>query len=965
MSGLSDVYSTNIVANSVEVLDEFIVDDGATITLPANSIQDSYLSTNVALLNRTPQTFTGVNTFNANTTQALGTFFNCEAPSGGTISRLQQTTTGLIISNVNVSQNITLRTRTAANTLTIGFQCQNGNTAFMQGDLNNRITITGATTPTISTQAPALSDDLSIANTSWINTKLTAYPTLAGNNTFTGSNTFNTGTTTFNALTVHNATLRSFQSIQAVFPGDLRVVDSTQTYLTQMYQSGTTCAIDGNFASSRIQITTRNASSVAVNNLVMENNNHVVLQGSASEIDILGTAITINGSTSFKNNVNIGLYNFDITNAAKTRGIRFSNNGANNGITDINGIGVSTRYNFYTNDSSGVTTQNLWIGNGNNAVIQGASGLGIEFSGSAIEVAGICSFTNTTTPVITQSIALADNSTKISTTAFVKGQGYALTSDLANYGLLAGANTWTGTTNTFSNASLGNQISIQSTANSGPSTISQVTNSLVISAVTDNTGAYQSTLTLSSRTATNTGCVLFTGNSTTITIGQNSTNTNISSTNLTMSSVCSFTNTTTPTITQAIALSDNSTKIATTAFVKGQAYAELTPTANPQIFTGNQKFQNSGANLPISLANTTAGVTSSGGLFIANNSGSYNASVIINDTVLLSTGTGNGTGSLTLTTWSNTPVGLRISPTSSTFIGSVNVPTQLTTDNSTLAASTAYVKNQGYALNTDLTAYALLTPSANPQIFTGQQRFQSTTANLPISVASTTGGVTGAGGLFVATSAGQYNPIVKGNDLVLVGTGSAIDSASTKLTLTTNATSSVGIQMDIGNMTFDGGIIRQNSPFNCGYSYLATPLTVKGFYDIGYVWTIPYASFTGGAWATSTAIYNILTLAWDGTGNTRLGVWKVDVVIINTCTSAPSSSLCWNTISNVNRTINDTCVGASDLFLFGATGCQIMRMSFTINVVNLTTTYYLNSLTGGGAGLASNTASQITFTRLA
>jgi len=219
--------------------------------------------------------------------------------------------------------------------------------------------------------------------------------------------------------------------------------------------------------------------------------------------------------------------------------------------------------------------------------------------------------------------------------------------------------------------------------------------------------------------------------------------------------------------------------------------------------------------------------------------------------------------------------------------------------------------------------------------------------------------------LFVATTAGQYNPIVKGNDLVLVGTGSAIDSASTKLTLTTHATSSVGIQMDIGNMTFDGGIIRQNSNFNCGYSYLATPLTVKGFYDIGYVWTIPYASFTGGAWATSAVVYNILTLAWDGTGNKRIGVWKVDVVIINTCTSAPSSSLCWNTISNVNRTINDTCVGSSDLFLFGATGCQIMRMSFTINVVNLTTTYYLNSLTGGGAGLASNTASQITFTRLA
>jgi hypothetical protein len=288
-----------------------------------------------------------------------------------------------------------------------------------------------------------------------------------------------------------------------------------------------------------------------------------------------------------------------------------------------------------------------------------------------------------------------------------------------------------------------------------------------------------------------------------------------------------------------------------------------------------------------------------------------------------------------------------------------------TADNSTKIATTAWVNLQGYALSSALSSYALLTPVSNPQIFTGQQRFQSTLANLPISVASSTGGVTGGGGLFVATTAGQYNPIVKANDLVLLGSGPGLDNANTKLSITTHATSSVGIQMDIGNMTFDGGIIRQNSPFNCGYSYIGTPVTIKGFYDIGYVWTIPYASFTGGAWATSAVVYNILTLAWDGTGNKRLGVWRVDVVIINTCTSAPSSSLCWNTVSNVSRTINDTCVGASDLFLFGATGCQIMRMSFTINVVNLTTTYYLNSLTGGGAGLGSNTASQITFTRIA
>jgi len=395
--------------------------------------------------------------------------------------------------------------------------------------------------------------------------------------------------------------------------------------------------------------------------------------------------------------------------------------------------------------------------------------------------------------------------------------------------------------NTTINATTGSQLTIKSTANSAGSTIGQLASTLSISAITNNPASYLTTLTLSTRSSTNTGVVVLTGNANNITIGSNTTNTNISSTNIICNGITSFTNVTTPTITQSIALADNSTKIATTAFVKGQSY---------------------------------------------------------------------------------------------------------------LIAS-------------DLTPYALLTPSVNPQVFTGQQQFRSTVANLPVSITSSTGGITGAGGLFVATANGQYNSIVQANDLVLLGSGPGLDNANTKLTLTTYASSPVGIQMNIGNMTLDGGIIRQNSPFNCGYSYIGTPVTIKGFYDIGYVWTIPYASFTGGAWATSAVVYNILTLAWDGTGNKRLGVWKVDVVIINTCTSAPSSSLCWNTVSNVSRTINDTCVGASDLFLFGATGCQIMRMSFTINVVNLTTTYYLNSLTGGGAGLGSNNASQITFTRIA
>jgi hypothetical protein len=895
LTGLSDDYSSNIITNTLEVIDEFTVDTGGVVNLPANSIQDSYLSSNVALLDRNLQTFTGANKFNLSSTQALGTNFNYEAPTGGTISRLNQTTTGLIISNNDVSQNITLRTRTAANTLTIGFQCQNGNTAFMQGDLNNRITITGGTTPTISTQAPVLSNDLSIANTSWINTKLTGYALLtptANPQIFTGQQRFlSSGANLPISIASTSAGITSSGGMfigdnagsynASVGSGDLVLLSTgvgngTGT-LTLTSWSNTPVGLKISPTSSTFigsvnvptQLTTDNSTLVA-STAYVKNQGYATLAGTQ----------TFTGANTFDNNVIIRLYNFDITNATGTRGIRFANNGANNGVTDITGIGVSTRYNFNTTDASGVSTQNLWMGLGNSVVIQGSPGLGISFTGASIDLAGICSFTNTTTPTITQTIATADNSTKIATTAWVNLQAYLTASALTNYMTLNTVQIVTATKsfatvnmdelnipavgplltinntgeinqtsatvannlyNTTINATTGSQLTIKSTANSAGSTIGQLASTLSISAITNNPASYLTTLTLSTRSSTNTGVVVLTGNANNITMGGNTTNINLNSTNVVCNGITSFTNVTTPTITQAIATADNSNKIVT----------------------------------------------------------------------------------------SN------------------------------------WVNSQGYALSSALTSYALLTPVSNPQVFTGQQRFQSSVANLPISVASTTGGITGGGGLFVATVAGQYNPIVKANDCVLIGTGPGIDTANTKLTLTTYASSPVGIQMDIGNMTFDGGIIRQNSNFNCGYSYLATPGTIKGFYDIGYVWTIPYASFTGGAWATSAVVYNILTLAWDGTGNKRLGVWKVDVVIINTCTSAPSSSLCWNTVSNVSRTINDTCVGASDLFLFGTTGCQIMRMSFTINVVNLTTTYYLNSLTGGGAGLASNTASQITFTRIA
>ena len=77
--------------------------------------------------------------------------------------------------------------------------------------------------------------------------------------------------------------------------------------------------------------------------------------------------------------------------------MRIFNNGANNGITDIHGIENSTRFNFYSTNSSGVETNNLWIGNGNGVVIQGQTSQGIELIDNAVTINGYASITNTLT----------------------------------------------------------------------------------------------------------------------------------------------------------------------------------------------------------------------------------------------------------------------------------------------------------------------------------------------------------------------------------------------------------------------------------------------------------------------------------------------------------------------------------------------------------------------------------------
>jgi hypothetical protein len=345
-------------------------------------------------------------------------------------------------------------------------------------------------------------------------------------------------------------------------------------------------------------------------------------------------------------------------------------------VDNLKAISLNTR------DAVGTALENIRCSNGNRIQLQGTSAGEFNITGTSVTLSGVCSFTNVTTPVITQTIPTVDNTTKIATTAWVNLQNYLTSASLTPYALLTSVpiQIFTGQ-NQFQNASSGNQILIKDTANVGPSTISQVGTSLTISSVTNLTGFLRTNLVLATRTSANAGCVLLNGNENTLTLGQNSTTASITSPTVNLTGGNSFTaaqatigGTSVPKITIQPLIGSNTNEIASTKFVKDQLYitaSALTPYALlapvSQIFSGNNNFPTQTTPDNSTLVATTAFVKNQG----------Y----------------------------------AQLAPISQTFTGDNNFPTQSNGDNSTLVSTTAFVKNQGYA------------QLAATQTFTGQNTF--------------------------------------------------------------------------------------------------------------------------------------------------------------------------------------------------------------------------------------------------
>ena len=236
--------------------------------------------------------------------------------------------------------------------------------------------------------------------------------------------------------------------------------------------------------------------------------------------------------------------------------------------------------------------------------------------------------------------------------------------------------------------------------------------------------------------------------------------------------------------------------------------------------------------------------------------------------------------------------------------------------------------------------------------FTKSVEFKDVVPTPPVIVKNTVS--SNSGGLLISGS-GSYNGINNPGDFSIIGFGPTADTGV--LTLTTWANSFCGIRIDKDTITF-------NAPLKCNYYNIPT-IPTKTNYDIGYIWSIPGSSFTN--WSSYLTPNNIYTLVWDGSGDKTLGVWRVDISIVTDTTSTSmQGGLNFNiggpTYFNVNtRSTWTTAVG-----LFNSVFTQILHLSFTLDVANLTNTYYLNYYRIAGSGVTANTgASQILFTRIA
>jgi len=496
------------------------------------------------------------------------------------------------------------------------------------------------------------------------------------------------------------------------------------------------------------------------------------------------------------------------------------------GDASLNGnttfTGKTTSITAPTSDNSTTIATTAYVKNQGYATLAGANFTGSISTTNDITVAGSTNLRGPVTVTADMSLngnvlaptqSIADNSTRVATTAYVQNQAYATLASPALTGIPTAPTASIGsfTTQIATTEYVRNEVT--SFINSIPSAFDAIQQLSSALSNTDAAFATQLATELSTKAPINTPT--FTG---IVTIPDLVvTNSILASGQVTMNNDLQVNGVITAT---TASLWDNSTKVATTEYVQGQAYAHLAG-AN---FTGDIG----------TIGNITVGKT------------------VFANTIAVS---GNITSQ-------SVSVGGDLN-----VIGNAYVPTPNTTDNSTLVATTAYVQNQGYAQLSGATFTGPVTTgshfvatadvSLNQRLdVQGPMRIQnsvSVTGDASFNANMYVGGAIYENGAslinkYATLNSPTFTGTVNGISKSMVGLGNVDNTSDANKPISTATQSALQTKADVYNPTIQGNLT-VTANLIAPRSTIANLVVTDGAIFSGLITTISDISMVGNAYA--------------------------------------------------------------------------------------------------------------------
>ena len=277
-------------------------------------------------------------------------------------------------------------------------------------------------------------------------------------------------------------------------------------------------------------------------------------------------------------------------------------------------------------------------------------------------------------------------------------------------------------------------------------------------------------------------------------------------------------------------------------------------------------------------------------------------------------------------------------------ITTITTTTQANADNSTKCATTAFVKNQGYAILN----------SANS--FTGQQTLTYANNTFPLRVKSSTAVTTRELCSFVSTGAGSYNSIVAANDSILLGRDSAALNIGV-LCLTTHSSTACGIRITNNSVLMTGTTIQTTGTLSTKNGIQCNNFVPTDSSFIGYSNQIETASWSALPGAAQAQLFSF---SFDNATNYKYGTYRIEFMIQYTSTvNTQAGNFNFDTTSATTNSLRMVAMN-SNAILIGTTYYYNFSLSF-VDKIYANKTWYFN----GASNIATlDTNSYIQVTRI-